>query len=244
MQGCRPAAASARVRHSATMALPLSRRLAATSDGRCAKSALTEQAPNTGSADLQIGGCAVRGAVIYTGVDHSHSGHVEAHACSHEDVSDEEHLRCHVRYTYSCCASHTDTWGCSMGTQGRNPALHTGGADRLQGCMATRRALTSQSRTAVGREPSEGKTINCRHGRHGAGAHMGHAAAVITRGCSQDGSAGLQHGSERGGGTHHRGLYGVVDGGHAYEVDVAAHARAAVREDAAARPEGRHAPGY
>ena len=34
------------------------------------------------------------GAPYHLLVDHSHSGHVEAHACSHEDVSDEEHLRC------------------------------------------------------------------------------------------------------------------------------------------------------
>ena len=74
-----------------------------------------------------------------------------------------------------------------MGTQGRNQASHTGGADRFQGSMATRRALTSQSRTAVGREPSEGKTINCTHGRHGADAHVGHVAAVITHGVLQPG---------------------------------------------------------
>ena len=52
VQGCRPAAASVRAHHSATMALPLSRRPAATSDGRCAKSPLAEQEANTGSADI------------------------------------------------------------------------------------------------------------------------------------------------------------------------------------------------
>ena len=131
-----------------------------------------------------------------------------------------------------------------MGTQGRNQASHTGGADRFQGSMATRRALTSQSRTAVGREPSEGKTINCTHGRHEADAHVGHVGGRDhTRGfAARMGPSGCS--TAQRGDTHHRGLYGVVDGGHAYEVDVAAHARAAVREDAAARPEGRHAPGY
>eukprot|EP00964_Phaeocystis_antarctica_P035162 scaffold20057_cov61-Phaeocystis_antarctica.AAC.8 len=72
---------------------------------------------------------------------------------------------------------------------------------------------------------------------------MGHVAAAVTWACSQGGylppwvAAGVSEAA------HQRRLYRVVDGGHGHEVDVAGHARAAMREDAATRPEGRHAPG-
>ena len=119
-----------------------------------------------------------------------------------------------------------------MGAQGRNPASlsHKG-----VGSMAMRRALTSQSRTVTARELSEGKTIICTHGTRCGCGHMGlQPGWVPTTGWV---AAGVSEAA------HQRRLYRVVDGGHGHEVDVACHARAAMREDAATRPEGRHAPG-